>query len=547
MIQKPATHRPVYLGIFLLACSAVFWFALNAYRASTHRAGALQTFDQVREVPLSSARANLGPPAPGTTTVEPERIEGVLTNPGMGFTSFHFGWWCNLPPITYPPEQCAKRVLQHWPENYPKSATAYFRWHWRDLEPERGKIDFDMIDAAIQSANHLGMTFSFRVMTVEGGKSGVPDWLTKPPYDVSGEWRPGRDGDTFWPDYRDATFQHEHARLINALGNRYNGHPAIDHVDIGTVGCWGEWNTACLSNVENVVDVYRPWGRKERKRIATALTQLIDHHLSAFSETPVVMLSMDAENVDILIHATKRGAGWRVDCWGDWGLWGGSWSHQGKLYPSMLAAASASDPGFVDVWKRAPVQLEICATLDRWHELGWSSSKPDGKVHKTFQWGLGQHASVLNAKFRPVPAPYVSAIDGLLERVGYRFVVDGFNHPQSVRPGSSVTFISGWSNLGVAPAYLPRALTYRLRRKSKSVTFSSSQDIRTWLPGSWNVRDPLTIPSDLPPGTYEIDLALLDRDGSAPDTKALPPLYLGIAGRRPDGWYTVSQLTVEAK
>lgn len=277
----------------------------------------------------------------------------------------------------------------------------------------------------------------------------------------------------------------------------------------------------------------------------TALTQLIEHHLSAFPKTPVVMMGLDAENASILAHATRGGAGWRVDCWGDWGMWGGSWSHQGNLYPSMIAAAVAADPGFLDIWKRAPVQLEVCGTLEQWQELRWTPAKPDGQVHKTFQWALKHHASVLNAKSKPVPADYVAAIDELLKRVGYRFVVDGFNHQQTVEAGTSTTFIAGWSNLGVAPSYLPRTLVYRLRGESRAVVFTSTADTLDWLPGTFVTRDTIAVPADLPPGTYEIDLALLDRKGTSPDTEALPPLFLGIAGRRSDGWYTVSRLTVE--
>ena len=276
-----------------------------------------------------------------------------------------------------------------------------------------------------------------------------------------------------------------------------------------------------------------------------ALNQLIDHHLRAFSKTPVVMLGLDAENVGIMLHATQGGAGWRVDCWGDWGMWGGSWSHQDKLYPPMIAAATAADPGFVDVWKKAPIQLEVCGTLARWHELGWTASKPSGEVYKSFQWALWQHASVLNVKSKPVPESYVAPINELLKRNGYRFVIDRFNHQGTVGAGRSTTFNSDWRNVGVAPAYLPRTLTYRLRGKSKTVTLPSIQDTRTWLPGSWKVRDTINIPSDLPKGAYQIDLALLDRDGKAPETKALPPLLLGIASRRADGWYPVSRLTVE--
>ena len=485
------------------------------------------------------------PPAPGTVTVHPDRTDEVLVNPGMGFASFHFGWWCNLPPTTYPPKKCAERVLANWPKNYPESGTAYFRWHWSEIEPERGKIDFEMIDNAIQSANALGMTLGFRVMTVAEGKSGLPDWLTGAPYEVAGQWRAGGGGKTFWPDYRDGTLQREHARLIGALGDRYNGHPAVDHVDIGTVGCWGEWNTACLSDEDSIIDVYDPRSRKERAQIAEALMRLVDHHLSAFSETPVIMLALDEKNVSLLLHATRGGAGWRADCWGDWGLWGGSWSHQKNMYPPMLAAARAADPGFVDVWKRAPIQLEICGTLGKWHELGWSASVPDGELHRSFQWALRQHASLLNAKSQPVPASYVGPIDELLKKNGYRFVIDHFNHPKSVRAGSSITFIANWSNLGVAPAYHPRVLAYRLRGSSQSHVFRSAQDTRTWLPGRWRARDTFPVPAALPGGVYQVEVALLDRAGRAPATEALPPLHLGIAGRRADGWYAVSALTVE--
>ncbi|MFW2388680.1 MAG: DUF4832 domain-containing protein [Polyangiales bacterium] len=545
MTSSRSKLRPVHLIALALTAATLLGLAFVARKVVTHGGRALAAPDLVGEVADPPNRAAAEPPAPGTTTVELEGSDEVLTNPGMGFTSFHFGWWCNLPPITYPPKECAKRVRQHWPENYPAAGTAYFRWHWRDIEPERGQFAFDMIDAAIQSANQLGMTLSFRVMTVAEGKSGLPDWLMNAPHKVSGDWRPGDGGKTFWPDYRDPKYQSEHARMIAALGNRYNGHPAVDHVDIGTVGCWGEWNTACLSNVESLIEVYEPSSRKERRQIVKALTQLIDHHLTAFSKTPVIMLGLNAEDVEMMVHATRGGAGWRADCWGDWGLWGGSWSHQGKLYPPMIAAATAADAEFVDVWKRAPIQLEICGTLEKWNSLGWTASKPDGKVYKSFQWALAQHASVLNAKSKPVPGAYTDAIDELLKRVGYRFTVDRFNHGKTVQPGANTTFISQWRNLGVAPAYLPRTLTYRLRGKSKSVIFASSEDIRTWLPGSWNVSDTVRIPDELPTGTYQVDVAILDRDGTAPATTALPPLLLGNAGRRADGWYRVSALEVK--
>lgn len=239
----------------------------------------------------------------------------------MGFADFHFGWWCDLPPVSFSAEECAQRVRDHWPENYPIAGTAYFRWHWRDLEPARGQIDFDMIDRALQSTNALGETLGFRVMVIDEGGSGLPSWMHEAPYSVSGEVL---DGGTFWPDVRDATFLAEHERFISALGSRYDGHPALDHIDIGTAGCWGEWNTACIS-ASDIFEVYDPQGPSEVQAIQSAYESLIDHHLAAFPTTPAVMLGLGetgGPELDVMLHATSSGAGWRVDCWGDWGIWG---------------------------------------------------------------------------------------------------------------------------------------------------------------------------------------------------------------------------------
>ena len=162
MIQRRGTLWWLFgfaLLLFGLVASGV---AYNACRAAKVDDGASASGDAMGGVPAEPVAAKADVPAPGTITVEPTRIDDVLTNPGMGFASFHFGWWCNLPPITYSAKECAARVRKQWPERYPNSGTAYFRWHWRDLEPKPGEIDFAMIDRAIQSANELGMTLSFR-------------------------------------------------------------------------------------------------------------------------------------------------------------------------------------------------------------------------------------------------------------------------------------------------------------------------------------------------------------------------------------------------
>ena len=494
---------------------------------------------------IAGAAGAVENPGMGDVTVTPNRIGDVLINPGMGLANFHFGWWCNLPPVDFTAEECRGRVRDNWPENHPDCGTAYFRWTWADLEPTRGEIDFELVDRTIESANALNETLGFRVMTILEGDVGIPGWLQEI---TTGEYRDGDGGATYWPDYRDATFQAEHARFVAALADRYDGHPGVDHIDIGSVGCWGEWNTACLTDAGGLIDVYAPANADEELGIADAYAALIDAYTDAFEETPLVMLGFGDEGtleLDVFVHAIRNGAGWRVDCWGDWGFWGDAWSHQEDSYPNMIEAATAAYPDFADTWRRAPIQLEVCGTMPDWADFGWTSDAPDGLVFRTFEWALDQHASVLNAKWSAIPAPYVDALDDLLRRNGYRFVVDSLNHAGALAAGDELTLASTWSNLGVAPMYLRRSLGYRLRGDDTTVTFTSEQDVRDWMPGAWSVTDTFTLPDDIPSGTYAIELAIVDRAGENPATNPLPPLYLGIEGRGSDGWYALSQLTVE--
>ena len=475
-----------------------------------------------------------------TVEVRPQQIDDVLTNPNMGFADFHMGWHCEAAEATL--EHCVELQRKNWPQNYPDTAVTYFRWHWDQLEPKRGEINFDYIDRRIRASNLTGQTLSFRVMAIREGGVGIPAWLRK---EVQGVEVDG----TFWPDYRDAVFQREHRRFVKALADRYNGHPAVDHIDIGPVGCWGEWNTACVSGAKSLIEIYGPADDGERDAIAAGYKQIVADYADTFTDTPLVMLAVGSDDdprlVDVMGHALRRGTGWRIDCWGDWGYFSGNWSHHGSLYPKFMENARRVYPAFDEVWKHAPVQLEVCGTMQQWKEKGWTTDPADGKVHKTFQFALDHHAAVLNAKRSTIPDEYVPAMKDLLKQNGYRFVVDRFSHPRSVASGAELKLASTWSNLGVAPAYSRRILTYRLRNEAHAHEFVSDADVRKWLPGKWEMQERLQVPADLPPGSYRVDVAILDRAGTNPDTRPLPPLQLGIAGRDADGWYELSQIVVE--
>lgn len=429
-----------------------------------------------------------------TITAHPKEIEDILYNPGMGFADFHFGF--DHPPTV--------------PEQYPRSTVAYFRWPWAELEPEEGLYAFDLVDRVIAEAKKRGETLAFRIDTHY--QAGTPKWLYAKGVD-------GVDlGGPKFPDYNNSIFLDHHEKLLKAFGARYDGSPDIDHVDIGSIGCWGEWNTACcLGELAHQCQARYPTEANQLK--------ITDWYFRYFPRTPLVMLHGGQ-----IKYATARGAGWRADCYGDYGMFGPDWNHMEQGYPHVF-----QDPIIAEAWKYAPIQLEVCGVIQDWLDRGFD-------LERILQKGLEWHVSVVNAKSDPIPAVWRPRIDQFLKQLGYRLVLRELTHPVRAAAGGTMLLRSQWDNVGVAPIYRPWPLAYRLRSSSNEVVaqWTSQEDLRRWLPGAPHiVEDLVVVPDNLAEGDYSIDVAILDQAGRA------PYVNLAIAGKRPDGWYPISILTIQ--
>jgi len=441
------------------------------------------------DVVIAGESAAAAPPP--LITVYPVQIDDILYNPGMGFADFHFGF-------DHPPS----------PAQYPRSTVAYFRWSWADLEPVEGEYNFRLVDDVIAQAKAKGETLAFRIMTEY--EDGSPAWLLD-----KGVARVSVSGGTF-PDYNDPRFLEAHERLLKALGARYGHSPAIDHVDIGSIGCWGEWNMACCFGVEARCKQLYATEDNQRK--------ITDWYFQYFPELPLVMLVGGQ-----LAYATAKGAGWRGDCFGDYGYFRSDWNHMDHVYARKLR-----DPVVAEAWKHGPVEFEVCGVMQDWIDKGFN-------LDLILQKGLEWHVSVLNAKSEPVPESWRSRIDEFQKRLGYRLVLREVTHTAEANPGGVVTVRSRWNNVGVAPMYHDHPLAYRLRSEEGAVVAQWQSGVRPmdWLPGPpIQVEDAYPLPEDLPAGRYHLDVAVLSEDGSKAD------IELAIAGKRADRWYPVSALTV---
>ncbi len=420
--------------------------------------------------------------------ISPKSIDSVLHNPGIGVETFHQGTQ---------------------PKSYPPSQIYYWRFHWSDIETKRGQIDFAKIDAKLKKARDNGQRVGIRIMSVNdyGCQTCIPQYVVDDAGGVTVS--AGTDGGSFktvfWPNYNKA-FMDDVEALMKALGKRYDGHPDLNHIDLGFFGCWGEYNSACTK------DKVPMWTQEMRDRN-------VNIHLATFPNTPIIGLAKE-------VYGLSKGTGWRGDCFGDWGFFGTNWNHMENSYPT---SAKNCD----DCWKKGMVSFEICWNFEKQHEKGFD-------LAKTMAKGLEWHMSSMNVKSSPIPDAYQKDLYEALKKMGYRLEITRLQHPKVVASGASFPIEMNWENKGVAPPYH----TYLLRMEltpvngGQTIKHDFNVDVRKWLPGSIKLKENIPLPKNLSQGDYNMRFALLFKD-----TKK-PAIQLAIEGKDSEGWYPLSRIRV---
>jgi len=444
--------------------------------------------------------------------ITPQQTDEILANPGMGWETFHR----------------SSRRDRNLPSWIP-STVYYLRWGWGELEPRPGKIDFNLVDRVLKEAHDSGQTLAFRVMCCSTTRNEPyhPRWLKE----VGGKELLAEYGGSAFPipDMDDSITLQRHIDLIKRLGERYDGHPDIAHVDLGSIGWWGEWH---LSG-----------SQKNKLPTLQNRIKVVDAYLAAFRKTPLLMLIGGSP---CLKYAAKHGAGWRADCLGDMGGFSKNWYHMRDSYP-----VSIKESDIHDVWKTAPIAWETCWDMRKWVREGWS-------LRYIFNYALALHASYINNKSAPLPSDVRPEIERFLRRLGYRLVLNETQHPSEVRAGRKLELVMKWQNIGSAPCYKPYRLAYRLSNdQGFGKVFVSNTRVNRWLPGSIelfteeflkepkelppgeiaDVTDSFSLPGDIPAGVLTLSLAVVDESSN-------PIVRLGIKGRTSDGWYPLSKVRV---
>ena len=452
----------------------------------------------------------------GEVRVVPEQTDELLANPGMGWQTFHH----------------TRDKDKNLPDWIP-STVHYARWGWGTLEPKLGEIDYAFLDGVLKDTRRAGQRLAFRVMccSTRRGRPYQPAWLQE----AGGKvliCAYGDQKELSIPDLDDPLTLELHLDFIKRLGTRYDGHPDIDHVDLGTVGWWGEWHMS---------------GSKAGKMPTMANRErIIDTYVAAFRKTPLLMLIGGRE---CLTYAARCGAGWRADCLGDMGGFSKNWCHMCDAYPCLV-----QDAGVDEVWKTAPVAWESCWDMRKWVQEGWS-------LRYIFNYALAAHGSYLNNKSAPLPEgeDVRPEIERFLRRFGYRLVLRELRHSKRVKSGEPLVLAMKWQNIGSAPCYRPYRVAYCLTNASGfEKVLIGRLTVNEWMPGSVEafteefiknppdlptgpvveVVDRVVLPQDMPEGKYRLAVGVVSEQTHEPVVR------LGIKGRTKGGWYPLSEIGI---
>lgn len=486
--EKTTTHQPVYrLKILLLLLLASSLFA--AAQASVQ-------------------------------TIEPEDTGEVLLNPGMGWTMHFYS--------NYARHYGSKMEPSDVLDDFPGVSTVYLRVPWAYLEPKEGEYNWALFDTPAQRFIAAGKKVALRVTTSENWMPfATPEWVKDA--GAEGLWYdlgkgPHAEGESWDPDFSDPVYLKYLNRLLAAMGERYDGNPDIEFIDIGTYGMWGEGHTH-MSSMPS----------REKKLHDVKLH--IDLHLKYFPNTLLVIS-------DDVVGSTKPGRTFPIS---EYARERGVTLRDDSILVSPAPNAWYHEEMISVFWPDRPIILEHQHYGSSVARGAWD---PDLLVESV----EAHHASYMSIHWWPHRFLQANreAIDAMNQRMGYRLQLRAMSWPASITRGKPFEVESVWANAGVAPVYQGGFMALTLKDAAGGIVAVLSDE-------SLNMRDLEVGPKDaIPttrhtsrlmagymapttrPGTYDLFVSVGRRDGT-------PVIALPLEGDDGERRYKIGRITIEAE
>lgn len=266
----------------------------------------------------------------------------------------HKGWYLHYVDNGFAsPLYRSKIEAGDYLEDFPALNHLYLRVDWSDIEKEEGCFDWSQLDGIFEEWGAHGYRFSFRFCCFETAITyATPKWVKdagskgcfippEPPKKASAD--PNKPLQLWEPDYGDPIFLEKLDRFLSACAEKYDGHPLVEFIDVGSYGTWGEGHTYFGSNSGYPAEVIK---------------KHLDIHLKHFRKTPLIMnddlfstLARDNDPetaYELAGYAAAKGMGARDD------------SVCVKCFADAYGLSSLKNPQFFDkFYETAPVDIEM--------------------------------------------------------------------------------------------------------------------------------------------------------------------------------------------
>ena len=429
------------------------------------------------------------------TIVHPVDHGMALNNPGMGFVFHHYdnsayGYGEPLGP-------------GYDGSTFPGLNVVYLRIAWSYLEPREGDYQWALLDTVIQRYLQAGKRFAFRFTTFETEiPHGTPKWLQDagcPGYLVKVD-----DVENWEPDYSAPLYLEKLERFLMAAGRRYGNHPALEFVDVGTIGVWGEGHAIAKQYPMDVLKKHIELHKKAFPKTWIVGMDDWSHTFRIAGDPESESVPMGQPDMKVVDWMFQQGITIRDD------------SLNVYKDPKAYYAAHLVQ----QFWPTRPVVIEM-------GHYGYAKRVGAWGGERYLQAVKDYHASFASIHANPnvFLAENQELIDQINQCLGYRFHLDEAKWPATLLQSSQLVIDSKWSNVGVAP-YLgePVYPVWTLVNDENhicAVWVDETLDMRNVPPSSSqeqsdmvNLSQCFVLPVTLKGGTYTLCISLGDPCGT---------------------------------
>lgn len=357
--------------------------------------------------------------------------------------------------------------------HYLPSQMAFVEVPWKEIEPQEGKYRFDLLDEHFNTPLAKGKDIVLRIwLDYPNQPLGVPTWLVNQGLKLTSytDFGGGKS-----PDYEDPDLKKGLSRLVAALGKKYGDLNRVKVVQLGLLGHWGEWHD---------------YPRTELFASDSTQRFVIDLLRKAFPQT-----QLEARN-PAYSSCHRADLGFHDDMIPDDTLPGEDW----HFLPSLQSNGQAGN------WKANIAGGEMVpGAAVRYLTTDFEMLKQAIKLCH-FSW-IGPYCPAIEASSDPV---YKSHSNEIVQLLGYTFRLTKGTIPDSITSGQQASIELDGENVGVAPFYYPWPIHLALISEDGKVATEKVVvgDIRTWQPGSFNLKATTTWTAAA--GTYSLGIQISD-------------------------------------